>query len=220
MPLRIVIVDPQPFFCETLSHALSSDERFEVVGWATGAREAKGIAAGGAPDVVLTEVDLAEGSGLELIQSLRTERRVLVLTRRREGEILLDAAAAGAEGVISHDIGLPRLLGLLSSDEGFTMDPARVGESLRLAAERRGSQTARGPLAPLTAREREGLDNGAIANRLFISTHTVRTHVGNVLRKLGAHSRAEAARIRLSDATLEDTRVLHIRGPKELGRDE
>jgi DNA-binding NarL/FixJ family response regulator len=77
-------------------------------------------------------------------------------------------------------------------------------------------------MAHLTAREREvlrllarGLDNQAIAARLQLSTHTARTHVGNILRKLGVHSRADAARIALSQERGDgDTQVLQIRGPE------
>lgn len=228
--VRVLVVDPQPFFCESLAAALSEVPAVEVVGWATGELEATGIAEQRSPDVVLTEVELASGSGISLCRRVGDDVRTVVLTRRHEGEVLLDAVAAGAVGCLSHEIDMAELSSMLERAAAgrFVIDEDRLHEALRRASLTRVSVTAESEpaalLANLTAREREvlrllalGLDNQAIARRLQLSAHTARTHVGNILRKLGVHSRADAARIALSEERADaETHVLQIRGP-ELG---
>jgi DNA-binding NarL/FixJ family response regulator len=226
--VRVLIVDPQPFFCESLAHALTENTPVEVVGWTTDELEAARIAEQGSPDLILTEVELAAGSGISLCRRVAHGVRTVVLTRRHEGEILLDAVAAGAVGCLSHEIEVGELGSMVEGAAGgsFVIKDDRLHEALRRASLTRVSVTPDGEpsalLTQLTAREREvlallarGLDNRAIATRLQLSAHTARTHVGNILRKLGVHSRADAARIAFSDEHA-DADVLQIRGP-ELG---
>ena len=220
--VKLLVVDPQPFFCEALAAAMDGSDEVEVVGWTTDELEADRLASRHSPDVVLTELELAGGSGLSLTRRLADGIAVIVLTRGHEGDVLLDAVAAGAIGCLSHDLEPEKLVRhlLRAVDGEFAVDHGRLHAELRRAA--RSQKGAGSPkLALLTAREREvltllarGLDNQAIARRLHLSAHTARTHVGNILRKLGVHSRADAARIALREGQTEaDTDVLRIRGP-------
>lgn len=213
-------MDPQPFFCEALSTALT-EEGIEVAGSVTDELEAEGIVAAGRADVVLTEVELAAGSGINLIRRIGDGTRAVVLTRRHEGDILLDAVAAGAVGCLSHDLE-PRTLAAMvarAAEGRFVIEEDRLHDALLRASASRGA--SRGPtrLSPLSHREREvlhlvatGLDNDAIGERLHLSANTIRTHVGNILRKLEVHSRADAAHLALQEAQ-GDTDVLRIQGP-------
>jgi len=222
--VRVLVVDPQPFFCEALRTALGEAEGLEVVACATGELEAERVADDLAPDVILTEVELAGGSGLSLSRRLGDRARTLILTRRHEGDVLLDAVAAGASGCLGHDVDVGELASHVERAAAgrFVLDEDRLHTTLKRASIARTQQGAGSPkLAALTAREREvlhllarGLDNQAIARHLHLSAHTARTHVGNILRKLGVHSRAEAARLALREGQAEsDTHVLRIRGP-------
>lgn len=222
MPARVLIVDPQPFFCEALATALEDDGRLQVVGWATDAREANRLLSSLTPDVVLCDVGLASLPSTGLLHRARNGPRIIVLTRGHEGDALLPLADAGAAGCIGHGTALSELSALVAEAGSgrFVVDPDRLGEALRRAgAARRGGVHA--DLARLTSREREildllteGLDNPAIAGRLHLSAHTVRTHVGHVLRKLDVRSRAEAARVALRAGAGEPSvSVLRIEGP-------
>lgn len=224
MSVKLLVVDPQPFFCEALTAALQDADEVEVVGWTTDELEADRLASSRSTDVVLTEVELAGGSGLGLARRLADGPAVIVLTRGHEGDVLLDAVAAGAIGCLSHDVEPDDLIRHVvhAADGEFAIDHGRLHQELRRASaarSQRGAGSAK--LALLTAREREvltllarGLDNHAIARQLHLSAHTARTHVGNILRKLGVHSRADAARIALREGKAEaDTHVLRIRGP-------
>jgi DNA-binding NarL/FixJ family response regulator len=195
-----------------------------VVGWTTDELEADELASRRGADVVLTEVELAGGSGLSLTRRLATGPAIIVLTRGHEGDILLDAVAAGAIGCLSHDIEIDDLVRhvVRAADGEFAVDHGRLHTELRRASAARSQKGAGSPkLAMLTVREREvlnllarGMDNQAIARQLHLSSHTARTHVGNILRKLGVHSRADAARIALQEGQPEgDTDVLRIQGP-------
>lgn len=223
MLVRVLVVDPQPFFCESLASALQEDERLEVVGWTVDPHEAGRLLSLG-PDVILCELELATTPAFGLLDR-EDDVKVIVLTRGHEGDALLPVAAAGAAGCISHDIGVGDLCGLIA-DAGagrFVVNPERLGGALRRAATHADPNTPiTGEATKLTLREREvlgllseGLDNGAIAARLHLSAHTVRTHVANILRKMGVGSRAEAARIALrAGAGDPEVSVLRIHGPK------
>ena len=222
---RVLIVDPEPFFSETLATALDVDERIRVVGWTTDEQEAERLVSSLAPDVVLTGFDGGPGTVARRIRRMRGHASIVILTRRPVGNMLLEAATAGASGVLGHELGVSELAPLLvdSLDGRFVVEANRLGESLRQAAAARSREgLERDGLERLTDREREvlhllatGLDNAAIAKRLHLSAHTVRTHVGNILRKLEVHSRAEAARMALSaDDPSRAVGVFHIRGPE------
>lgn len=222
--VKLLLVDPQPFFCEAVAASLEGSDRVEVVGWATDELEADRLASRRGAEVVLTEVELAGGSGLSLTRRLGDGPATIVLTRGHEGDVLLDAVAAGALGCLSHDLEPDDLVEhvVRAADGEFAIDHGRLHDELRRASAARSPKGAGSPrLAMLTAREREvltllarGLDNQAIARQLHLSAHTARTHVGNILRKLGVHSRADAARIALREGQAEaDTHVLRIRGP-------
>lgn len=223
MTVRVMVVDPQPFFCQALRTALGHADGVEVVGCATDELEAEKMVGDLAPDVVLTEVALAGGSGLSLARRLADRVATVVLTRGHEGDVLLDAVSAGAMGCLGHGCGSPELAEAIhrAADGRFVLEESRLHATLKRASIARAPISGSPKLAALTAREREvlqllarGLDNQAIADQLYLSAHTARTHVGNILRKLGVHSRAEAARLALRDGQADsDTHVLRIRGP-------
>jgi DNA-binding NarL/FixJ family response regulator len=220
---KLVLADPQPFFRRALTTALGEQGDFHPVGSSGTEDDSASLATRLAADLVLTEVQLARGSGLHLASRLSPEIPVIVLTRQHEGDVLMDVAASGAMGCISHATGLTRLVELLhgSTDGRFCIDHDRLAEILRRAGRSRAVD-GDGNLDVLTVREREvlfrlasGASDDAIADSLHISRHTVRTHVGNLMQKLGVHSRAEAARLALAwgqDPTVQP-QVLRIEGP-------
>jgi DNA-binding NarL/FixJ family response regulator len=224
MSVRVLVVDPQPFFCESLAWALQEDERLEVVGWTADPHDAGRLLSSLGPDVILCELEFATTPEFGLLPR-DDGPNVIVLTRGHEGDALLPVAAAGAAGCIGHDIGIGDLCGLVADAGGgrFVVNPQRLGAALRRAASGAGPDLrVTTDMRNLTLREREildllseGLDNGAIAARLHLSAHTARTHVANILRKLGVSSRAEAARIALrAGAGDPEVSVLRIKGPK------
>lgn len=224
MPVSVLLVDPQPFFCESLAAALGPG--VTVAGWTGDELAAAEMVERHRPDVVLTELELAGGSGFGLVKRVGDGARVVVLTRRDEGDVLLDALEAGAHGVLGHATGLARLRDAVAdaASQSWIADPARLRASL-LRARASQREASEGRVARLTVREREvlqllarGLARDAIAASLYLSEHTVRTHLGNILKKLGVHSQAEAARVALrAGLGTPDVHVVRISGP-DLGR--
>jgi DNA-binding NarL/FixJ family response regulator len=221
---KLVLADPHPFFRRALTTALAEHGDFDPVGSSGEEDDSASLATRRSADLVLTEVHLARGSGLHLASRLGAQIPVIVLTRQHEGDVLLDVAASGAMGCISHAAGLTRLVELLhgSRDGRFCIDHDRLEEILRRAGRSR-TPDGNGNLDALTVREREilfrlasGASDDAIADSLYISRHTVRTHVGNLMQKLGVHSRAEAARLALASEPDPTTQpqVLRIEGPR------
>jgi len=221
--IRLLVVDPQPFFCEALTSAFDRTEDLEIIGWANEELEAERLTMSRNPDMVLTELRLTAGSGLSLARRIRGRAPVLVLTRRHEGEVLLDAVEAGALGCVSHDVGIERLRSLiLAAISGrFALDPDRLHDVLRRLRSGMTADEDGGRLTRLTGREREvlglvvdGLDDEAIGSQLYLSSKTVRTHIRNILKKLGVHTRADAARVALTLSDVDGTtHVLRIEGP-------
>jgi two-component system nitrate/nitrite response regulator NarL len=199
---RVLVVEDRRLFAEGLGSVLEQHGSRRV--WTAGtAAEAMTLALAERPDVVLVDVDLPDGSGVELgsrILQARPETVVVALAdapARRQTEQVM---RAGFRGVLTTDMPLSKLLaGLEAAAEGRVVvapvAPARAGADPRDVEP--GTQ---GPTEQLTSREREillllvqGRSTKEMARALELSRHTVRTHIQNILSKLSVHSRLEAA---------------------------
>jgi DNA-binding NarL/FixJ family response regulator len=189
MAPRVLIADPVPFFCEALALTLDRTGSVATVAWTTDEREALHLADPAGIDVVLSEVALAPGSGLSLARALASRVPVLILTRGEPGDVLLDVVDSGALGCVGHETGIADLVPLIERAAAgkFAVDSDRLPDALRrIAALHAQPKDLEPKLSTLTSREREvlrlvavGLDNEAIGQQLYLSEHTVRTHVGN-----------------------------------------
>ncbi len=202
-PVRVLVVDDHRTFTELVCLALGAEPDLDCVGTAHGPAEARAQVARHAPDLVLMDVDLGEGDGLDLTAELlagRPDLRVVVLTACCDASALRRAAAAGACALLPKGGPLKDLLDGLRN--------ARHGELFVQAALLRTLVSGTGPDRPvpprpnLTPRETvvlalltEGRPVGDIARELEISIHTCRGYVKAVLAKLGAHSQLEAVAI-------------------------
>lgn len=201
--ITVLIVDDHRMFAQSLQALLGSEPDLQVLGTATTLAAARAVVATEPVDVVLLDLRLPDGSGIDGVRALRSlspTSRVVVLTAHAADDTLLDAVAAGAAGYLTKDLDAAELVAAIhAAATGETLVPPSVLQRLlpRLSA-------AQPATAELTAREREilalfveGLTNAEIAERLGVSVHTVRNHVQNLLAKLGAHSKLEALAIAL-----------------------
>jgi DNA-binding NarL/FixJ family response regulator len=201
--LRVAIVDDHPMFRMGLAVAIAEMAGIEVAGEAQSADEVAGLVASTAPDVVLLDVRLGDGSGLEVNRWLAAHHpaiRVIMLTMSEDHDTALTALRDGASGYLVKGADPERLEHALraaaAGDVVLDHDMAQAVTELAVAR-RRGA--ANRPFAELTKREfdilelvAEGLDNHAIARRLVLSPKTVRNHVSNVLAKLNVADRSHA----------------------------
>ena len=202
--IRVLVADDQAAVRGGFAALIDAQPEMEVVGQAANGREALDLARRVFPHVVLMDVRMPVLDGLEATRVICADphlqsTRVLVLTTFDLDEYVYGALRAGASGFVLKDT---RPRDLLRAIEVVAAGDALLAPSVtrRLIAEfaaRRDPAEPPPALAELTEREREvmrlvaeGLTNHEIADRLVISPLTAKTHVSNVLRKLGCRDRA------------------------------
>ena len=177
---------------------------FELVAEAATAEEAVQKALVHQPDIVLMDIRLAGGSGIDACERITTQlpqTKVVMLTSYADDDLLFSAIRAGAVGYVLKQIGSSQLISAIESAARgeATLDPSltqRVFNEVRRALQSEES----GTFAELTPQEMqvlalivEGKTNREIAAALYLSEGTVRNYVSSVLSKLGVSNRAEAA---------------------------
>jgi DNA-binding NarL/FixJ family response regulator len=207
---RVLLADSQPLFNEALEALFSRGDAHQVVGRCSSAEDVLAHVSSLRPDLVLVDASLGlEGSPnlVTRILEARPEARVIVLGDDHDADLLLAAIRAGAAGVVGKTYGAStvlRVAGAVLEGEGAVPRAMLLELARRMARDR----TSDSPLARLSPRERQvltllsrGWDNARIGRDLFISQHTVRTHIQNILEKLGMHSKLEAATFAMQRAT-------------------
>jgi DNA-binding NarL/FixJ family response regulator len=206
---RILIVDDHPLTRDALA-ALLTQHGFTVVGEASNGEEA--IAAAGTlqPDLVLLDLSMPGLDGLEALPRLREAApacEVVVLTASGTEENLLGAIRAGAAGYLLKSEPPERIVdflrGVANGEAALSGSIARrLVEQVRAGGGRTDTVVPDSIAAALSARELEvlllldeHLATDEIAKRLYISEHTVRSHVKSLLRKLGVSSRRDALEV-------------------------
>ena len=200
--LRVVIADDQPLMRAGFRAVLEASGEVEVVGEAGDGQEAVAAVRALKPDVVLMDVRMPKLDGIEAIRQLPSHR-VLVLTTFGLDEYIVEALRAGASGFITKDVPadeLVRAVRVVAAGDAL-LTPAITRQLLDRVARRLPAPVPGGPdvLAELTEREREvlellarGMSNAEIADALVVGEATVKTHVSNVLMKLGLRDRVQA----------------------------
>jgi two-component system, NarL family, response regulator DevR len=202
--LRLLVVDDHEVVRQGLVALLDRRAGFQVVAEAGAVAEAVDAARRHQPDIVIMDVRLPDGSGIEACREIRSElpnTRVVMLTSYPDEEAVLSAIVAGASGYLLKQIrarDLVAALEVVGRGESL-LDPAvteKVLERIRRIAT--GAQTDE--LAALTAQEQkilllvaEGMTNKEIAAEVFLSDKTVKNYVSSILSKLNLERRAQAA---------------------------
>jgi DNA-binding NarL/FixJ family response regulator len=208
--LRIVVVDDHPIWRSALVRDLESAGQ-SVVGEADTVSKAINVVNATRPDVVLLDLQLPDGSGVDVIRAIPEGTHVLVLSASGEQDDVLAAVKAGATGYLTKSASAVELLDAVTrtslGEAVFT--PALAG--LMLGEYRRLAIGGEPKKPVLTERETEvlrlvakGLSSRQIAERLVVSHRTVENHVQATLRKLQLHNRVELARYAMRQG-LEDT---------------
>ena len=202
--LRLLVVDDHEVVRQGLVALLGRREGFQVVAEAGTVAEAIDAARRFEPDIVVMDVRLPDGSGVEACREIRSEfpgTRVVMLTSYPDEEAVLSAIVAGASGYLLKQVRARDLITALETvgRGGSLLDPAvteKVLERIRRIAT--GGQSDE--LAALTAQERrilllvaEGKTNKEIASEIFLSDKTVKNYVSSILSKLNLERRAQAA---------------------------
>ena len=204
--IHVLLVDDHASFRQPLTFMMEREPDFEVVAQAGSLVEGRRVLKDAKEvDVAVVDLHLPDGNGVDLIRDLHAANphaKVLTLTASLDRREHARAVEAGAEGVAHKSVGISEIIELvrrLSRGEQL-LSTTEVIELLRLVGEEREqSRAAQAALGRLTQRElevlqslAEGLNDKQIAERLHISSETSRTHMVNILRKLGLESRLQA----------------------------
>jgi DNA-binding NarL/FixJ family response regulator len=204
MDLRILLVDDHEVVRVGVRALIERQAGMEVVGEATTVREAVSQAKQLAPDVVVLDIRLPGGNGLDAcrqIKALRPETRIIILTSFPDDEVLYNAIAAGADGYVLKQIGSDDLIHALERvGQGESLlDPSLTARVFAKVREARQQERAHA-FADLTEQEMhilahvaEGETNREIGAALQLSEKTVRNYISIILGKLNLASRAQAA---------------------------
>lgn len=197
--IRLVVVDDHALFRAGLINLLSEMENFEVVGEAGDGISSLEVITKVTPDVVLLDVNMPDMSGVDVVKKLReySDVKILMLTISRNDKDLLGAISAGADGYLLKNADpqeLEKAIQLVY--QGFSVLSPQVTKQLLQSV---NLDIKDQPESELSSREMEvldclsrGLTTVQIAEELFISENTVKTHVRHILEKLDASNRAEA----------------------------
>jgi DNA-binding NarL/FixJ family response regulator len=192
----VVLVDDHDLIRQGLSRAFERQADFTVVGQAGSVAEAIALAEKISPDVVVTDVRLPDGTGLDLVRTLRADRPdvgLVVLTMYAGDEQLFAALEAGASAFVAKDAPADDVVAAarhaLVAPRSFTA--ANLADAMRRRMEPSGPK--------LSPREQEvlsllaeGLGVAAIAKKIYVSESTAKTHISKIYEKLGAANRAQA----------------------------
>ncbi|WP_030241888.1 response regulator [Streptomyces sp. NRRL S-350] len=207
MTVRVVLADDQALLRGTFRLLIDAQPDLEVVAEASNGREAAQLARSERADVVVMDIRMPEVDGIEATRLIGQDEdmagvKVLVLTTFEEDELVIEALRAGASGFLGKGVEPAQLLDavrLVATGEALLSPAATKGLIARvLAHPSPGDLVDPRRLASLTPREREvmtlvatGLSNDEIAERLFVTPVTVKTHANRAMAKLGARDRAQ-----------------------------
>ncbi len=203
-PLRLLVVDDHEVVRQGLVALLDRRAGFEVVAQAGNVAEAVEGARRHQPDIVVMDVRLPDGSGIEACREIRAElpgTRVIMLTSYPDEEAVMSAIIAGASGYLLKQIRARDLVAALEAvGRGESLLDPGVTEKVLERVRRMASGDLNDELSALTAQERkilmlvaEGKTNKEIAAEVFLSDKTVKNYVSSILSKLDLERRAQAA---------------------------
>jgi DNA-binding NarL/FixJ family response regulator len=205
MSISVLIADDQALVRAGFRMILETDQDLRVTAEASDGAQAVEAARRTRPDIVLMDIRMPVMDGLEATRRILAAKdppRVLILTTFDRDEYVFDALVAGASGFLLKDVAPEQLLaGIRIIAQGDSLLSPSVTRRLIESFVRDHPRTPRAPpgLKELTARELEilgliarGLSNAEIAERLVVSSTTVKTHVARVLLKLGLRDRVQA----------------------------
>ena len=207
-PARVLLVDDHELFRQGIANLLNEQPDIQIVGDAGDGLEAHHRAVALKPDLILLDINMPGVDGLEALQLIRAdlpETTVVMLTVHDEDEKIFKAIRAGAQGYILKNTPSTEFLQMCRQAlrGEAALSPRLAGRILTEFAREPGEgedDPSDGEASPLTGREKdvlscasEGLTDREIAKRLFLSVHTVKSHMRNILAKMHVGSRHAAA---------------------------
>jgi len=202
--MRVVLADDHLLFRAGIASLLSAWD-IDVVGQAATGREAVELTRRVKPDLVLMDIGMPDGNGLDATRRIKSESpevKIVIVTASEDENDLFEAIKSGAEGYLLKDMSEDEFMGTLRGIEAGEppLSQGLASKILEEFARVSREQPASEPAGGLTARERDvlqlvaaGSTNREIAASLFVSANTVNFHMKNILTKLHVKNRSQAA---------------------------
>jgi len=212
--MRLVLCDDNRILCEALASVLQARGHL-VLAIAASASESIAAVATNRPDVCVLDLRFPDGNGLDAARAIRRshpETKIMVLTCLTDPAVVLEAKKIGVAGFLRKDQKPETLMGALEAISAgrVAFDPV----SRRRPSYRSMPSPRDDILRKLTPRERQvlqrivaGQSTGQMAREMNVATSTLRSHIGRMLTKLGAHSRVQAAAIASRGLVVDDSKV-------------
>jgi DNA-binding NarL/FixJ family response regulator len=218
MTVRVVLADDQPLVLSALRLLINIAADIEIVGEAATGAQAVSLVRQLRPDVVVMDIRMPGMDGIEATRMIASESaaaRVVILTTFDDDDNVYRSLRAGASGFLVKDMALDDLLAAIRvvAAGDALIAPSVTRRLIEEFAARPDPTRERPTVAGITEREREvltligtGLSNAAIADELFISAATVKTHIARLFTKLDAHDRAQLVIIAYETGLVSPTR--------------
>lgn len=198
-PIRILVVDDHLHAREGIADLLEDYEEFIIAGEAKNGREAIEMTAELNPDLILMDIRMPEMDGLEATKRIKHNHpsvKIVMMTVSDEITDLFEAVKRGAQGYLLKNLNSSEWYSYLRA---FALDEAPMSKEMAFKILDEFNREKSGkPVTPLSAREQEvlqlvakGCSNRDISENLFISEHTVKTHLKNILSKLHLENRVQ-----------------------------
>ena len=214
--IRIVMIEDHHILVDSLSLMLRYEPDMEFLGSADSLEKGRRLLKETEPDVLLLDVGLPDGSGLDLIpevNQISPETNIIVLTSLTDETTLMRVVDSGISGFVSKDSQLSELLlTIRKAADGEIVMPTSllVGLLMRMPRDRGAAYQDDKGWERLTVREQEVLEllasgktGDEIAESLHIAPLTVRTHIRNIMAKMGVHSRLEAVTFGIKNGIID-----------------
>ncbi|PSR22269.1 MAG: DNA-binding response regulator [Sulfobacillus acidophilus] len=212
-----MLVDDHALFRSALATLIAGQDDMEIVAQADSGKSALSLAQEQMPDLILMDINMADGDGLEATRMIKQQLpyvKVCMLTASDDDDLLFEAIRSGAQGyLIKHmnpDEFVRELRRQLHGEPVISEDVA--AKIVRAVASRSKATTDSQVLSSFTPREVEvlklvgqGLSNREIANQLAIAENTVKNHLRNILQKLHFDNRVQAAAYAIRNGLVEDS---------------
>lgn len=210
-PLKVLIAEDHELARNGLVFSLNRKSQFKIVGETENGELALRICQEKSPDIVLMDIGMPVMDGIDATQKIKRDfqqTKVIILTSHQDGEEVYASLAAGADAYCMKDIRIERLIHIMETvyDGAIWLDPSiarMVMDSLMIRMPEKSRdphQNRQRYNVELTEREQEvlkliveGRSNKEIADKLVITVHTAKAHVGNIMQKLAVDDRTQAA---------------------------
>lgn len=207
--IAVVIIDDHKMMAEGLRAAITSAPDMDVVGVAATGADAEAVVQAEHPDVVLMDYSMPEADGFTVARRLRELDpgiKIIMLTGHQDSSLVARAVEEGFDGFLRKTASIDEVFGAVR--RAHNGEPVFSASDLALVMQRaRGATRATNEL---TDRELDvlrlmtaGTSTDAMAETLYVSAHTIRSHVRHILEKLGAHSKLEAVAIALREGIVD-----------------